>query len=251
MPMLAFILLSHIFTTDQGSRSNRKKPSRSNRKKPSRSNRKKPSRSNQEKFNELKGKTVINYNKDVFSELIKFDNNQVNITNSKTFITYVGVRFSLFAENLEGFLKSESTCGVIHGSLQSVEEIIKKFDEYFDLGENKNSQLYKNYKEVSSDINNCKQKIYHFISLPGDESNARKVIKSDEPNARKVINKTGIPKSNLKSESKSESKSDPESESKSESKSEKLKNFKNELLKMSELLTKIGDIYENILKTIN
>ncbi|KCZ81518.1 hypothetical protein H312_01096 [Anncaliia algerae PRA339] len=190
MPMLAFILLSYIFTA-QGS--------------------------DPKRLDDLLKRTIVDYDEIEFISLLKFDKNQDNITKSKSIITSAETRFSLLANNLETFLKSDMICSVIYRCLEFVEEIIDNLKKYFDLGENKNSQLHENYKKLSSDINDCKQKIYDFISLPRDKSNPRRVI-----DLNRILNYV------------------PESE--------QFGNFKNELLKMSELLTKIREIYDNIWK---
>ncbi|KCZ78858.1 hypothetical protein H311_00094 [Anncaliia algerae PRA109] len=192
--MLAFILLSHVFTTDQGS--------------------------DQEELDKLLKRTIVNYDEIEFFLLLNFDKNENNITKSKNMITSAKTRFSLLANNLETFLKSDYICSIIYRCLELVEEIIKNLEKYFVLEGNKNSQLYENYRKLSSNINNCIQKIYDLISLPRDKSNPRRKIHLD----RKL---NYVPKT------------------------KQFNNFKNELIKMSELLTKIGEIYENIWKTIN
>ncbi|KCZ77016.1 hypothetical protein H311_01979 [Anncaliia algerae PRA109] len=195
MPMLAFILLSHVFTTDQGS--------------------------DQEELDDLLTRTIVNYDEIEFFLLLNFDKNEDNITKSKNMITSAKTRFSLLANNLETFLKSNYICSIIYDNIESAEVIINTlYYGYFELEENQNSQLYENYRKLSSDIDDCQSTILNFISSSGDESNPSSKIHLD----RKL---NYVPES------------------------EEFENFKKELLKMPELLTKIGEIYDNIWKTIN
>ncbi|KCZ81987.1 hypothetical protein H312_00630, partial [Anncaliia algerae PRA339] len=134
MPMLAFILLSHVFTTDQGS--------------------------DPKNLDTLLERIRVDYKEKEFFRNLNFEKNQGNIIKSRIIIKSAKTRFSLLANNLETFLKNCYINSKICDNLELVEVIIDNLEKYFDLEENKNSQLYKNYKEVSSDINNCKQKIY-------------------------------------------------------------------------------------------
>ncbi|KCZ78864.1 hypothetical protein H311_00100 [Anncaliia algerae PRA109] len=192
--MLAFILLSHVFTTDQGS--------------------------DQEELDKLLKRIRVDYRERKFFRNLNFEKSQSNIIKSRAIIKSAKTRFSLLANNLETFLESNYINCKICDNYELVEVIIDNLEMYFNLEENKNNQLYKNYRKISSDINNCKQKIYDFISLPGDEFNPSRKIHLD----RKL---NYVPES------------------------EEFENFKKELLKMPELLTKIGEIYDNIWKTIN